>query len=111
MTAPPETGHVHTPSPAELADPVVSRARAGMYVDYRQYLRSGWWRRTVRRATYLAGWRCQVHEGGQRCTNRSRLQVHHRHYETLGSEDPAKDLVVVCPKHHRMIHGIPKGKR
>jgi hypothetical protein len=86
---------------------LVEAARHGVHVDYRLYLHTAWWKKTRRRALALSGQRCQVTVTGRgRCPNRSRLQVHHRHYDTLGAENPATDLVVVCPKHHRLIHAV-----
>lgn len=33
-------------------------------------------------------------------------EIHHLHYDTLGDEDPAADIVPICSKCHREAHGI-----
>ena len=66
---------------------------------YFAYMNSSTWREKRSAAIQRAGGRCQI------CglSNR-RLQVHHNSYERLGFESP-EDLIVVCDRCHRMVHG------
>jgi hypothetical protein len=67
---------------------------------YLRYLQTDWWRQLRARALELAGNLCQM----PGCRSAKRLEVHHRHYETIGREDPAADLIVLCHRHHRAEH-------
>jgi len=65
---------------------------------YREhYLKSEHWKQ-LRKITLLAqGNICQ------RCSERKRLQVHHKTYERLWKERPG-DLEVLCTKCHKKEH-------
>lgn len=43
------------------------------------------------------------HAGCQACGSGEDLQVHHRHYDTLGNEAP-RDLVLLCDACHEATH-------
>jgi len=66
-------------------------------LDYTSYINSSEWRMRAKAAKEQAG-ECAV------CTSHNALEVHHRTYARLGRERP-EDLVVLCSRHHRMIHG------
>jgi len=61
--------------------------------QYREYLRSPEWQRKRQAAFAHYGRECQW------CGDKKRLQVHHLHYRTLGSESP-EDLEILCPGCH-----------
>lgn len=67
------------------------------YVDYKAYLQSDHWKKTRVIALERANHHCQV------CNSTDRLNVHHRTYERLGSEDP-EDLTVLCESCHKLFH-------
>ena len=84
-------------------------------MDYMEYIRSPEWREKSRRFIERADYRCQ------RCSASGEyniLQVHHRHYETLGYE-MSSDVEVLCIGCHkeadierkaRRKHGLYNGK-
>lgn len=65
--------------------------------NYHEYIRSGKWNRKRRKAIKAAGGRCSI------CGCADRLEVHHKHYRTLGRESLV-DLLVVCQECHRNEH-------
>lgn len=68
-------------------------------MDYEKYIKSDAWA-AKRRATFKAhGRACRIC-GEVRPDN----QVHHKTYKRLGKENVAKDLVVLCQKHHSALH-------
>jgi len=69
-----------------------------VYVDYKDYINSVEWfkKREVRRK--YDNNKCLY------CGSEERLEVHHCHYETLGSECPYDDLITLCRKHHQQVH-------
>ena len=60
---------------------------------YAEYLAGDHWRETRAHAIWAAGHRCQL------CGGTARLEVHHRHYRSLGAEPP-EDLAVLCDRCH-----------
>jgi 5-methylcytosine-specific restriction endonuclease McrA len=68
-----------------------------MTTAYLRYLQSPEWYQQRRRALHRAGYRCE------RCGMGRELEVHHRHYWTLGDEEP-EDLEVLCHRCHRNEH-------
>jgi hypothetical protein len=76
---------------------------------YREYLQSVWWWGRKERRLKVAGGQCEfypvVHDDGahvfhvDRCTETKQLEVHHKHYESLGAEND-EDLAVLCRFHH-----------
>ena len=69
-------------------------------MTYEEYLKTDHWRKKRTEAKDVFGWSCILCESGED------LQVHHRHYRTLGRELPAHDLGVLCGDHHKMYHDI-----
>lgn len=76
--------------------------------DYLDYLDSPeWW--TIRRsAMRRANWRCEQEKSGDP-RHEGPLEVHHRHYRTLGNE-ALDDVEVLCPACHRAKR-IPRNLR
>lgn len=72
---------------------------------YQKYLRTGHWRRISEKTKQLAGFRCQVVEGVERC-KRLADQVHHTNYACLDHEIPGEDTIAVCGIHHLFLHGL-----
>ncbi|MHB1422823.1 MAG: HNH endonuclease [Gemmataceae bacterium] len=68
--------------------------------DYAEYRRSHHWQHLRAVMLELSGHACE------QCGNRSLLQVHHRHYRTVGWEVPS-DLAVLCRACHAAAHGLP----
>jgi hypothetical protein len=62
------------------------------------YLRSDHWHALRLWALALAGYRCL------RCKKGGRLDVHHRHYQTLWRETP-DDVEVLCRTCHEVAEG------
>lgn len=60
---------------------------------YRRYLRSSEWKITRGHALSRAENKCE------QCGSHGDLEVHHLHYDSLGSEKPS-DLKVLCRKCH-----------
>lgn len=77
--------------------------------EYHVYLRSPQWLATRERKLAAAGHRCEFEEcasprdAGIRCTETTGLEVHHRHYATVGREAD-NDLRVLCRLHHLATH-------
>ena len=65
---------------------------------YRLYLQSKHWKETKALALEAATGHCE--KCGQ---PNDRLNVHHKHYKSLGHEKPG-DLLVLCPKCHAKVH-------
>lgn len=61
--------------------------------QYREYLASLQWHAKREAALLRSGHKCQS------CGAHKDLEVHHKHYETLGNEQP-EDLVVLCIRCH-----------
>jgi hypothetical protein len=71
--------------------------------DYRGYLLSAKWQVRRKRRLEVAGHRCEHMTGSERCDATRGLEVHHLHYDSLGSEADA-DLEVLCRHHHLLAH-------
>lgn len=48
---------------------------------------------------------CTEIVNGVRCSSRRWLQMHHRKPVSMGSNNTAENLTILCSGHHRMIHG------
>jgi hypothetical protein len=87
---------------------ITMNASAGK-AKYQAYLQSVWWWERREQRLKVAGGQCEFrsekhYDGkhvylGNRCTETKRLDVHHKHYESLGAEKD-EDLAVLCRKHH-----------
>ena len=71
--------------------------RGARYREYREYLDSPAWWAARGRAFAALGHACQG------CGRQGRLEVHHKHYRTLGHERP-EDLMVLCKFCHEKMH-------
>jgi 5-methylcytosine-specific restriction endonuclease McrA len=70
-------------------------------MTYQMYLETPEWKRHVKE-THA---RARADRNGECATcHRRGTEVHHRTYARLGHEDPA-DLVLLCAKCHRRLHG------
>jgi 5-methylcytosine-specific restriction endonuclease McrA len=69
--------------------------------NYEEYLESWDWLRLRNRMFLRNDYRCE--RCGLHGTDKQ-LQLHHKHYETLGREAPG-DLEVLCRRCHRAKHG------
>jgi hypothetical protein len=66
-------------------------------IDYRLHLASQSWQALRERVLARAGGRCEW----PGCPQARGLQLHHRHYRTLGHEALA-DVALLCDAHHRL---------
>ena len=74
-------------------------------VDYAVHLGSFYWQRIRYRKFIAVDWTCE------RCGDQTaELELHHRHYDTLGFEE-IDDLEVLCGDCHRLEHGKTKANR
>jgi hypothetical protein len=65
--------------------------------DYHEYIKSEKWQRKARKARRRAGGKCEL------CQSTYRIEVHHKHYRTLGQESMT-DLQVLCSGCHSIQH-------
>ena len=73
--------------------------------EYKGYLASSEWRERRNACVNAYEYHCQVCG----CTSwRRAMEVHHLHYKNVGNEKP-EDLVLLCIKHHIMLHNNPDG--
>lgn len=72
--------------------------RRRIHRSYLEYLESPEWWTTKRAAMRRAQWRCEYEKPGDP-RHEGPLEVHHRHYQTLGCEG-LDDLEVLCPACH-----------
>ena len=70
-------------------------------MSYEQFLGTSHWRNRARAMMSYAGGRCQTCNASPSEDNP--LEVHHRHYRTVGNERPI-DLVALCRQCHQLIH-------
>lgn len=71
---------------------------------YRDYLLSPQWKLRRLEALKARAFRCQ------NCRTKKGLNVHHRHYRTLGAES-LEDLDVLCEDCHKKAHYFKSGKK
>lgn len=65
--------------------------------DSKTYYYSPRWLRLRREVLAFAEHKCN------KCGTRNELNVHHKHYKTLGNED-ISDLIVLCKRCHSDLH-------
>lgn len=66
------------------------------FVEYYRYIRSAAWRTKAADLKSKRG-KCEI------CSSANDLQVHHKHYRTLGNERP-EDAAVLCSNCHANHH-------
>ena len=71
-------------------------------LSYREYLQSPHWKKVRHEALRHANYQCQLCSRKGGCI----LQVHHKHYKTLGEESYRDDLIVLCRPCHERHHGV-----
>jgi 5-methylcytosine-specific restriction endonuclease McrA len=76
--------------------------------SYLEYLDSPEWWAIRRTAMRRANWTCEREKPGDP-RHEGPLDVHHRHYDTLGNENP-DDVEVLCQVCHRSEH-VPRNKK
>jgi hypothetical protein len=64
---------------------------------YDEYMRTSSWRKRKYKTHRRDGYKCVV------CGDSKRLETHHLTYERIFVEK-VRDLVTLCPTHHRMVH-------
>lgn len=69
------------------------------WTSYRDYLGSVVWKSKRERACRRAEYACQV------CNAKTRLECHHRSYETPWGLEDDRDLTVLCAACHGRHHG------
>ena len=67
--------------------------------DYYTYIKSAKWWRKRNKALAIHGNKCSI------CGSTDNLHVHHKHYRTLGRENPRTDLQPLCGGCHANHHG------
>lgn len=67
-------------------------------ITYEDYLGSDHWKNKKSERLKLSNYACDVCRDDE-----IQLQVHHKHYETLGHED-MDDLATLCPYCHKDVH-------
>jgi len=84
---------------------MIQCASGNTYEGYREYLDSKDWEKKREEALEFYGRMCAL------CGATRYLNVHHRHYKSIGVEDVLKDLTILCYKHHNWYHkGCDCGK-
>jgi hypothetical protein len=86
--------------------------------EYQRYLQSSHWTQVRARRLAAAGYQCEfkpivggendMKHGpyyGERCTATYGLEVHHKHYQSLGREKN-QDLEVLCRFHHLVREAV-----
>lgn len=75
-------------------------------MDYHEYINSPQWKVKREERLKIDGYKCVI------CKGETGLQVHHLHYESLGNEDPLRDLITVCSGQcHRYFDTIERYQR
>lgn len=74
-------------------------------MTYEQYISSDDWKQKRQQRIDFDGGRCAI------CHDTDRLSVHHLHYETLGNEDIAHDLITACQRCHHRLDTIERYNR
>lgn len=69
---------------------------------YQSYLDTSWWKRKRQEAFDFFGMACFF------CNCSDNLEVHHRHYNSIGNEIPKNDLSIFCREHHECLHSKSK---
>ena len=65
---------------------------------YQEYLSSRYWQWRRKVKLFKAGYACE------KCGSKKRLEVHHKHYRSLGRESN-RDLQALCRACHSSFHG------
>lgn len=71
---------------------------------YNAYLKSIRWALLRVKVLTMVGYKCEA------CQSTDTLQLHHRHYQTLGQEG-LDDVVILCKTCHDLVHRIQNGLR
>jgi hypothetical protein len=81
--------------------------------EYKDYIKSNAWKAKRAQKLNEVGHKCKYHDSGeqrylpdgtlQKISCSGPLQVHHKHYRTLGNE-AMSDLEVLCKYHHEILH-------
>lgn len=63
-------------------------------MKYEEYIRTELWKNKRRERLIIDDNECQL------CCSKEGLQIHHKHYNSLGNEDVKKDLLTLCQRCH-----------
>jgi len=80
-----------------VSETLEQKAKEAGFQSYRGYLQSKSWKDKRREILIRDRWRCV------RCPKKTKLQVHHRWYETLGAES-LRSLETLCEGCHKRLH-------
>jgi len=72
---------------------------------YEEYINSDTWKKKRQERLEIDGYTCQVGD----CTED--LEVHHKHYRSLGNENVREDLITLCRTHHDAITNVNRQQR
>lgn len=73
-------------------------AMEARYGSYEAYIKSPEWAERRQRRIEFDGGKCQT------CGRTTDLQVHHRNYDHIGTEEEFADLITLCSACHKRIH-------
>lgn len=82
---------------------MITTPNGNTYATYQDYLRSEDWSKKRKEALKYYGYKCRL------CGNGKNLQVHHIHYDSVGSEG-VLDLTPLCDGCHFRYHDRPRKK-
>jgi 5-methylcytosine-specific restriction endonuclease McrA len=71
-------------------------------LEYREYLKSKWWKKISGERRKIDGFKCVI------CKSKKNLNVHHLSYKNVGCENTYTDLITLCHKCHSIKHGKVK---
>jgi len=74
-------------------------------MNYQEYLLSEEWKEKRKIVIKRDWWKCRC------CNSKNSLNVHHRTYSTIHTEEEINDLTLLCNKCHELIHSKTKIKK
>lgn len=74
-------------------------------MKYEQYITTELWKRKRAERLSIDDNQCQL------CCSTEGLQIHHKHYNTLGDEDAKKDLITLCQRCHDVATNTLREKK
>lgn len=74
-------------------------------MDYYKYIESDKWKHKRDKRLKIDNYTCQT------CCAINNLEVHHKHYDTLGRENVDDDLITLCQECHEAITSVIRARR